>query len=192
MDGFDGFLVVLLGIGVMAIPFVLVAALVLSIRNRNRLRLLDQRFGVLERQFAALGPTTVPPATAPTSAALGPAVPEVEQAPEFGPKTEPSPPPISSAPLEATADPADSAASPSASTQPPTAAAARMSLEERLGTQWAVWVGGLALALGGILSGALFDRGRVARPSRAGDFRRPAGAGARRRRRVGTLFLACG
>ena len=25
-----------------------------------------------------------------------------------------------------------------------------MSLEERLGTQWAVWVGGLALALGGI------------------------------------------
>ena len=103
MDGFDGFLVVLLGIGVMAIPFVLVAALVLSIRNRNRLRMLDQRFGVLERQLAALGPTTVPPVTAPTSAVLGPAVPEVEQAPESGPKPEPSPPPVSSAPLEATA-----------------------------------------------------------------------------------------
>ena len=46
MDGFDGFLVVLLGIGVMAIPFVLVAALVLSIKNRDRLRMLDHRFGM--------------------------------------------------------------------------------------------------------------------------------------------------
>src|SRR5262249_61461577 len=32
----------------------------------------------------------------------------------------------------------------------PATAAPRISLEERLGTQWAVWVGGLAVVLGGI------------------------------------------
>jgi uncharacterized membrane protein len=42
------------------------------------------------------------------------------------------------------------ASSPIAPPPQPAAAAPRMSLEERLGTQWAVWVGGLALVLGGI------------------------------------------
>lgn len=40
---------------------------------------------------------------------------------------------------------------PAAPGQPAQAAAGGASLEERLGTRWAVWVGGLALALGGVL-----------------------------------------
>jgi uncharacterized membrane protein len=46
-----------------------------------------------------------------------------------------------------------SAVPPISKDQPPAAtpAAAQPSLEERLGTRWAVWVGGVALALGGLL-----------------------------------------
>jgi len=40
---------------------------------------------------------------------------------------------------------------PSDQPTPPVAAAPVTTLEERLGTRWAVWVGGLALALGGVL-----------------------------------------
>jgi uncharacterized membrane protein len=40
---------------------------------------------------------------------------------------------------------------PAVPVQPPQSGAASASLEERLGTRWAVWVGGLALALGGYL-----------------------------------------
>lgn len=60
------------------------------------------------------------------------------------------PPPETSVPPTGESTP-DEAAEPSA--VPPTAPAPkpRRSLEERLGTRWAVWVGGLALALGGIL-----------------------------------------
>jgi uncharacterized membrane protein len=42
-------------------------------------------------------------------------------------------------------------ATPSAAASTPQAASAMPSLEERLGTRWAVWVGGLALALGALL-----------------------------------------
>jgi uncharacterized membrane protein len=37
-----------------------------------------------------------------------------------------------------------------------------MSLEQRLGTQWAVWVGGLALALGGIFWCATLSLSHIA------------------------------
>ena len=43
------------------------------------------------------------------------------------------------------------AAEPKRATAPGRAVAAAASLEERLGTRWAVWVGGVALALGGVL-----------------------------------------
>jgi uncharacterized membrane protein len=63
------------------------------------------------------------------------------------PRSEPAPvavePAASAAP---TAVPPTPAVSPA-----PASTAAATSLEERLGTRWAVWVGGLALALGGVL-----------------------------------------
>ena len=52
-------------------------------------------------------------------------------------------------------------------------AAASATLEERLGTRWAVWVGGLALALGGLLLVRYLDRAGHLRTRRARGARRP-------------------
>ena len=80
-------------------------------------------------------PIPTPPAEAETSAAAG-EPPEAEA-------------PIPAGTPEPTVTPAQPAAPPAALPAPATAAAP--SLEERLGTRWAVWLGGLALALGGVL-----------------------------------------
>jgi uncharacterized membrane protein len=62
----------------------------------------------------------------------------------------PEPPPLTAAPAMA-AERASSAPEPAAERPRIAAATAAVSLEERLGARWAVWVGGAALALGGIL-----------------------------------------
>src|SRR6266550_4510326 len=93
-----------------------------------------RRAGEVGRARRALAPPRVPLAAepiAPTS------VPEPEK-----PAEEATAPPEREPPI--------TASSPIAPPPQPAAAAPRMSLEERLGTQWAVWVGGLAVVLGGI------------------------------------------
>ena len=132
---------VVLGLLLLAFPIMAIAALVKTIGIREQLRRVEVRLAALERA-----------ATAPA-----PGIPE-EHAPAFSapvtpPPTEPSaaPPAEPAAPSEP--EPVIAASSPVA--PPPSPAPARpaapaMSFEERLGTQWAVWVGGLALALGGI------------------------------------------
>ena len=60
-----------------------------------------------------------------------------------------------------------------------------MSFEERLGTQWAVWVGGLALALGGIFLVRYSIEQGLLGPRRADRARRTAGGRAHRRGRMG-------
>ena len=79
--------------------------------------------------------------------------PSGEQAPA------PEPPQGQAGPAEATADFSHAGAEPEAeptpapeeTPAPPAATAPATTLEERLGTRWAVWIGGLALALGGVL-----------------------------------------
>src|SRR5262249_48160799 len=86
----------------------------------------------LQAQVASFA--TVPPASAPAKPALA------------------EPPSLQPAPVEmatAASEPlAGAPESPPPAGLPPATAA---TLEERLGTRWAVWVGGLALALGGVL-----------------------------------------
>ena len=147
MDLFFVVLVLLL----LAFPIMAIAALVKTVGLGGQLRRVEVRLAALERAAAApmpgvseqRAPAEPPAPTAPPIAeplAAPPAVPLAPAAP--GP----------AAPSEA--EPVSAAASPVAPPPPPTApagpAAPSMSLEERLGTQWAVWVGGLALALGGI------------------------------------------
>jgi uncharacterized membrane protein len=67
---------------------------------------------------------------------------------ERPPASEPQQAPAEAEPL--TSEPAPQSASTEQPT-PPAATAPVTTLEERLGTRWAVWVGGLALALGGVL-----------------------------------------
>ena len=59
-----------------------------------------------------------------------------------------------------------------------------ISFEERFGTRWMVWIGGVALALGGIFLVRLFDRAGPDRTRRAGVPRRAAGGRADRGRRM--------
>ena len=145
----DGFLV-LLGLGILALPVVAVTALVLSIGSRKHLRMLDQRFDALERRLAGAAPQTPPAAALAPEPPPATSAPEPDIHPEVVPPSEPEPQPtaaVEPAPDET----ASSIPAPAPAPQPAaTPAAPAMSFEERLGTQWAVWVGGIALALGGI------------------------------------------
>ncbi len=121
---------------VIAFPVLAIIGFVMALGNRERLKRLEFRLAGLERRLADLPggvpslapvPSAVPealtPAKAPETkaeeAAPAPAAPET-------PVTPPIPPPAPAAPSKP-----------------------RVSLEERFGTQWVVWAGGIALALGG-------------------------------------------
>ena len=143
---------VVLALLLLAFPVIAIVALVKSVGLGQQLRRIEARLAAVERGGAAAerpAPTAPPePPIAPTAEAFAPTA-----HPTATPLTAPASSPI--APESATPsepEPAIAASAPVA--PPPTAPAAvaapGMSFEERLGTQWAVWVGGLALALGGI------------------------------------------
>src|SRR5215469_6390665 len=90
------------------------------------------------------------PARATTMAPTPPPLP-AEAAPEIAPQAPPiaaewTPVSETAAPLGAQSDAAPHAA---AAAPPPPLPPAEPGFEERIGTQWVVWIGGLALALGG-------------------------------------------
>jgi uncharacterized membrane protein len=122
-------LFLLVGLAVLAFPVVAIVALVNVISLRKLVLQLGLRLSTLERDLA-----TRLPRPAPTT----PGAPEPPMAAEPSAYAEVSPQSQStSVPL----------------TSPAPAAASRQSsvgFEERFGTRWVVWVGGVALALGGI------------------------------------------
>jgi hypothetical protein len=124
MDTWD-----LLILGVLAVPICAIAALVMAVGARSRLRLLEYRMARLEvRLFRLVGSVDE---ARPAEVQPEPVMPEPAE-PEPAEPAEPEPLPPEEAAIEAA----------KAATPP-------ISLEERFGTQWVVWVGGLALALGG-------------------------------------------
>lgn len=129
---------------VLSFPIIAIVGLVIAIGARDRVRTLEQRFADFQRarptDSGATAATAIPlPATPeparPTSSA-GAAVP-----------AEPASPPESAERLPAAA--ASVPPSPPPPPPPTTPAEPAMGFEERFGTQWTVWVGGIALALGG-------------------------------------------
>ena len=125
MDTFD-----LLIAAVLAIPVLAVISLIVAMSARKRLKQLELRIAGLEWKLAALG-DQAPPAAPVTAIIPEPAKEEKT----FATAAEPPPP---SEPEEAAAP-----------STPPPPAPRRIGLEERFGTQWVVWAGGIALALGG-------------------------------------------
>ena len=122
----------LLALVLFAFPIIAIVALVMALNSRSALQALQARVAKLEAgqapaEAAAVAPAFAPPPVLTTRPPRAEA-PAGEEAP---PAVEPAPPP---------AAPATPAAPP-----PP-----RATLEERFGTRWVVWIGGLALALGGI------------------------------------------
>jgi uncharacterized membrane protein len=129
-----------------------IAALVVALTQLSTIRRLDQRLHALELARtqgplpqAAVAPTPAPPPPAPASTTQTEAAPTpiteaaeipasaVQVSPPVPPPLPPSPPP--------TVPPVSAAPS-----SPPRS----IGFEERFGTRWVVWVGGIALALGGI------------------------------------------
>jgi uncharacterized membrane protein len=116
---------------VLALPVISILALVMTLNVRNGVRQLQMRVAVLEAG-RPLAPAVAQPLPAPIAE-------PATTAKEPGPAME-----------ERAAASASPAAPPRPVPPPPAAAAPPTTLEEKFGTQWVVWIGGLALALGGI------------------------------------------
>jgi uncharacterized membrane protein len=114
---------------VLAAPVVAVIALVRSVQLNKRLHGIELKLAMLERQSA-------PAVSSPPPEAASATVPEAT--------ISPVPPPSS---LPRASSPGSVPNFPQASASP---AAHTVSFEERFGTRWVVWIGGVALALGGV------------------------------------------
>src|SRR5215472_2948175 len=137
-------LLVLIAIAYLVAPIV---AFILAVSARNRNDELAIRLARVERLLTAAA--AKPAAPAPTAPAATPA-PEVEASP--------TQPVASDAPAPASPASQPPSVEPSAALKPtsvpqlatPAPAATGKSFEENFGTRWVVWIGGLALALGGV------------------------------------------
>jgi uncharacterized membrane protein len=113
-----------------------IAALIFAMTARNKLQQIEARLAKLE-------------AGAPVRASVvsDEAQPEATLAPTIAPEAEPER--VEDAPVEALTQP-PLPEEPAPTTEPTRPRPASPGLEERLGTRWVVWVGGLTLALGGL------------------------------------------
>ena len=129
----------------LAFPIIAIIALVMVIDLRGVVRRLEQRVRMLEN---AAPPAAAPPppertaSSAATSAATGPAAGRGSRAARFASAAIPS----FCAATAALASPIGPDYTAPPSSPPPQ----QIGFEERFGTRWVVWVGGVALALGGI------------------------------------------
>jgi uncharacterized membrane protein len=128
---------ILLALLVISIPVCAIAGLVLGLSARSKLEILHRRIAVLEGELRAIRAQGGEPAPSADRAPLPEAATEQPAEPAPEPATPPEPG-RATAPVPAI---------PAAAAQP---AAKTRDFEEKLGSRWAVWVGGVALALGGI------------------------------------------
>jgi uncharacterized membrane protein len=133
----------------LAIPVLGFVGFFIAVGARNQGRETQARLERLEAALRAAGlkipETQADMPFAPVPAETGPATPTETPAPAQEPI------PAATETFEATPEPAPVAQDPEPGVQPPAAPAGpRPSLEERIGTRWVVWVGGLALGLGGL------------------------------------------
>jgi uncharacterized membrane protein len=110
----------------LAVPVLAVIAIIMAVNSRLRLTRMEARLAVIQADLVRLSEQAPPEAAAPSQATPEIAAVEAPEPAEISPEPDalPTPPP------------------------PPPAPKA-ISLEERFGTQWVVWAGGIALALGG-------------------------------------------
>lgn len=124
----------------LSIPVCAIAGLILGLSARSRLALLQGRVAALEGELRLI------------RAQAGPAASPAEpQAPAPAPETPTEEAPALNLPLESEAEAVRAASSvPPIPIAPPQPASSGRDFEAALGSRWAVWVGGVALALGGI------------------------------------------
>ncbi len=178
-------LLITLGLVLLAVPVIAVLALIIAQQAGGRITVLENRLALAEAELRRLG--------ALPGAAGQPASPEAP--PETIPEAIPEPVAEEDESFAEPLVPEEQAAPPAppeGATPVAGSAARARGFEEVLGARWAVWVGGLALGLGGIflvrysiaqgllgpgvriVLGALFALGLLA----AGEFLRRSGASA--------------
>lgn len=121
------------------------AGLLLAMGQRQRIHVLERRLALLEAASASR------PAASGSAAAPPPEPARPEPTAEAPPVPVPPAPSPSSEPPRRGAVPAVAPAVTPAVTRAAVPRAPRPSIEERFGTRWTVWVGGLALAFGAAL-----------------------------------------
>jgi uncharacterized membrane protein len=152
-----------LGLLVLALPIAAIAGLVIAIKARNQNRLIERRLIALEANVAALAKAPPPSRTADAYKPPGAIVSEQPSEPVVEPTSETAPPPSEPESAAPTPPAIEEAAPPEPAApeqvvppsvppppRPPRAPPREVGFEERFGTRWVVWIGGLALALGGI------------------------------------------
>src|SRR4051812_12745075 len=120
-----------------------IAAFLIALKASNQTTELRRRLASLEAAMRAPRAVQPPPLMAAQEQAAAPARTAGEP-PPLAPETEPAPPLVTD---EATPPPVEPSTPPADA--PPPLPAPAPGFEERLGTRWVVWIGGLALALGG-------------------------------------------
>src|SRR5438128_4550985 len=128
-----------IGLLLLAFPVIAIVALVKAINANDRLGRIESRLAALEPKAAGVpGPAPAPVVT-----------PQPMPPP---PAPEPAPAPVAPAAAVELPPPPEPAALPPTPAQPAAAAEPErvVSFEEKFGTRWTVWIGGVALALGGI------------------------------------------
>ncbi|WP_038956608.1 DUF2339 domain-containing protein, partial [Bradyrhizobium japonicum] len=120
-----------------------IIAVLIAIKASSQAAELRRRLASLEEMFYAQRQVQPPPLMPAQVQAEAPATTAAEP-PPLAPEAEAAPPPL----VTEEVSPPPLAASTEADTPPPLPAPAP-GFEERLGTRWVVWIGGLALALGG-------------------------------------------
>ena len=125
---------------VLVFPVIAIVALVKVAGLRNAVWRLDERLATLERASAQAGAQSRQTLTQAAPPVVPPQPAAAEEPPPLPPPLPQSPPP----PALPTSVPIATAPPPSPLPPEP------IGFEERFGTRWVVWVGGVALALGGI------------------------------------------
>jgi len=140
---------------VLSIPVIAIVALILSVGARNRASLLEARVMRLEQTIAQLRTASETTATGATPQQTPTAPPaEASPAPAAASPPKPAMDPGAAAPPSAPPKPATTAQGQGSTTAAPASRKAKAdgrSLEEKLGARWSVWVGALALAIGGLM-----------------------------------------
>jgi len=131
----------LLGLLILALPVMAIVAFFKTIGQSDQLRKIDLRLREIEKRLGIETPSAAVaaprPPRQPRAAAASTPAETVSEAPAT---------PQGAAPAAA----ATSSAPPPRAPRPAPAPKSDTSFEEQFGTRWVVWVGGLALALGGI------------------------------------------
>src|SRR5687768_11600278 len=135
----------LIALLLLSFPIIAIVALVKAVNLNDRLRIVEGQLARFAHPLPGAAPAAAPRPTAapPDAASATPAEPLPGASSEPIPAAAPTPPPE--------LEPAVGVLPPPP--PPPTAPAGpgrQISFEERFGTRWTVWIGGVALALGGI------------------------------------------